>query len=245
MKKISGLLALISSVGLVQASEIPAPFNNHDIGVLLADDVLGAQRGKFVAGPKAHYFGIEFITSVVGPNGSIMTSGMQLNVNFNRNNPAISMSGYGNDVSLTSDSHQGNAGTNNQLPNGSGLVQVAQIAGNANTGINDLMFVPGQMQTKGSSLNQGHYQLNLPDGMVRYDFNNGSLGMTYSSKDGNLSSTQMLRGSNGNQGFVQQLSIADNNKLISNQTKFYMGDQLGSYADLAETLRQQLPMGAR
>lgn len=242
MKKISGLLALISSVGLVQAAEIPAPFNNHDIGVLLADDVLGTQRGKFVAGPQANYFGIEFITSVVGPNGSIMTSGMQLNVNFNRNNPTVSMSGYGHDNALTPDSSQVNTAINSQLPNGSGLVQVAQIAGNANTGINDLTFVPGQMQIKGPAISQGHYQLSLPGGMVQYDFNNGGLGMSYSSLDGKVNATQMLRGS---KGLVQQFSITDNNKLLSNQTKFYVGDQLGGYTDLAKTLQQQLPMGLR
>lgn len=244
MKKIVTLLIFISSTSLVEAAKLPNPFNN-DIGVLLSDDILGGQRGKFVAGPQPHYFGIEFITSVAGPNGTIMTSGMQLNVNLNRNQPTISVNGYSDDAGLTSSSKQNNMGANGQLPNGSGLVQIAQIAGNDNIGINDLTFVSGQMQIKGQALNQGHYQLNLPDGLVRYDFNNGGLGMSYSANDGSFSSTQVLRGDKGNQGLVQQFSIKDNSQLLSNQAKFYMGDQLGAHTDLAETLRQQLPTGIR
>ncbi|MGO4999301.1 hypothetical protein [Oceanisphaera sp. W20_SRM_FM3] len=241
MKKSIVLLTLASSIGLVEAADISAPFNS-DIGMLVSDEVLGAQRGKFVAGPKNHYFGIEFITSIAGPNGTIMTSGMQLNVNFNHNQPTVSVNHYGDEGSLSTGSAQNSI---NNAPNGSGVVQIAQIAGNGNAGLNDLSFMSGQMQVKGSSLTQGQYQLSLPDGLVRYDFNNSGLAMSYASNDGNLTTTQMLRDSNGSKGFVQQFSIADNSKLLSNQAKFYMGDQLNAYTDLAETLRQQLPTGIR
>ena len=241
MKKSIVLLTLASSIGLVEAAEISNPFNS-EVGILVNDEVLGAQRGKFVAGPKNHYFGIEFITSIAGPNGTIMTSGMQLNVNFNRNQPTVSVNHYADEGSLSIGSAQNSM---DSAPNGSGVVQIAQIAGNGNAGLNDLSFMSGQMQVKGSSLTQGQYQLSLPDGLVRYDFNNSGLGMSYSSNDGNLTTTQMLRDSNGNQGLVQQLSIADNSKLLSNQAKFYMGDQLNASTDLAETLRQQLPTGIR
>lgn len=241
MKKFASLLVLMSSVGLVQAAETPILFHNNEVGVLVSDEVLGGQRGKFVAGPQAHYFGIEFVTSVVGPNGNIMTSGMQLNVNFNRNQPTVGVNVYGNEAPTASEQN----GIGSSAPNGSGVVQGAQIAGNANIGINDLAFVPGQMSIKGNALNQGHYQLALPDGLVRYDFNNGGLGMSYSAHDGSVNATQMLRSNKGNQGFVQQFSINDDSKLLSNQAKFYMGDQLGAHTDLAKTLQQQLPTGIR
>lgn len=245
MKKIFGLLAFISSFNLVQATEAPHLFNKNDVGVLLSDEVLGSQRGKFVAGPQAHYFGIEFVTSVTGPSGNIMTSGMQLNINFNRNQPSVTVNGYSNENSLPSSVQPNNAGSHGQLANGSGLVQVGQVAGNANAGINDFIFVPGQMQLKGNALNQGHYQVSLPDGLVSYDFNNNGLGMSYSAHDGSTNATQMLRGSKDNQGFVQQFSITDNNKLLSNQAKFYIGDQLNANQDLAKVLQQQLPTGIR
>ena len=243
MNKIVSLLVLISSAGLVQASETPHLFNNNEVGVLVSDEVLSGQRGKFTAGPQAHYFGIEFVTAVAGPNGTIMTSGMQLNVNFNRNQPTISVNGYGDEAPSASLNDAENRAA--PLPNGSGLVQVAQIAGNANIGINDLTFVSGQMPEKGTALNQGHYQLALPDGLVRYDFNNGALGMSYSANDGSVNAAQMLRSNKNNQGFIQQFSINDDSKLLSNQAKFYMGDQLANYHDLAKTLQQQLPTGIR
>lgn len=240
MKRIAGLLALASTIGMAQAADLPTLFSNNDVGVLLSDDILGAQRGKYVSGPQKHYFGIEFITSIAGPNGSILSSGMQLNVNFNRNQPQVTVNVYGNDTPTAT-----NATTNN-TPNGSGLVQVAQIAGNNNTGMNDFSFIPGTMQTQGSTINAGgHYQLKMPQGMVRYEFNSQGVGMAYTSDDNRITATQMVRNNNGNQGFVQQFSIADNNKLLSNQAKFYMGDKLGAYTDLAKTLQQQLPMGIR
>ncbi len=241
MNKIVSFLVLISSAGLAQASEAPHLFNNNEVGVLVSDEVLGGQRGKFTSGPQAHYFGIEFVTSVAGPNGTIMTSGMQLNVNFNRNQPTVGVNVYGNEAPTASQHN----GIGSSAPNGSGVVQGAQIAGNANIGINDLAFISGQMPTKGTALNQGHYQLTLPDGLVRYDFNNGALGMSYAANDGSINATQMLRSNKGNQGFVQQFSIIDDSKLLSNQAKFYMGDQLGSHHDLAKTLQQQLPTGIR
>ena len=244
MNKVASLLVLISSAGLAQAAEMPNLFNNNAVGVRVSDEVLSGQRGKFITGPQAHYFGIEFVTAVAGPNGTIMTSGMQLNVNLNHNQPTVSVNGYGDEAPSASQNNLGN-NTLPQLPNGSGLVQVAQIAGNANIGINDLAFVSGEMQIKGNPLTQGHYQLTLPEGMVSYDFNNGGLGMSYTTSDGSVSATQMLRSNKGNQGFVQQLSIIDDSKLLSNQAKFYMGDQLGSYQDLAKTLQQQLPTGIR
>ena len=240
MKRIAGLLALASTIGMAQAAELPTLFNNSEVGVLLSDDVLGAQRGKYVSGPQNHYFGIEFITSIAGPNGSILSSGMQLNVNFNRNQPKVTVNVYGNDTPLSTDA------TAKNTPNGSGLVQLAQIAGNNNTGINDLSFIPGYMPTQGSTINSGgHYQLKMPQGMVRYEFNSKGIGMAYTSDDNKITAAQMVRNSNGNQGFVQQFSIADNNKLLSNQAKFYMGDKIGAYTDLAKTLQQQLPMGIR
>lgn len=240
MRRIAGLLALTSAIGIAQAAEMPQLFNNNEVGVLLSDEVLGAQRGKYVAGPQAHYFGIEFITTVVGPGNTILTSGMQLNVNFNRGDPTMEVNVYG-DTSPTPA-----VAIANNTPNGSGLVQVAQIAGNTNTGINDFSFIPGKMSIQGSTLNQGHYQINTPNGeTVRYQFNSSGIGMSYASNNDTVTSMQMLRNSNGNQGFLQQFSIADNNKLLSNQTKFYMGDKIGAYTDLAKTLQQQLPMGIR
>ena len=241
MKKITSLLLLISSAGLVQAAEMPHLFNNNEIGVLLSDDVLSGQRGKFTSGPQAHYFGIEFVTSVAGPNNTMITKGMQLNVNFNRGQPTVGISVYGNEAPTASDQN----GIGSSAPNGSGVVQGAQIAGNNNAGINDFVFIPGQMTPQGTQLQQGHYQLNLPDGMMHYEFNSGGLGMSYTSADGKISSTQMLRSNNDNKGFVQHFSINDNSKLLSNQAKFYMGDQLANYHDLAKTLQQQLPTGIR
>lgn len=244
MRRIAGLLALTSAIGIAQAAEMPQLFNNNEMGVLLSDDVLGAQRGKFVAGPKNHYFGIEFITHVVGPNGNTVSNGMQLNVNFNQKQPTMTVNAYSNETASITNA-TANSNIENGMPNGSGLVQVAQIAGNANSGINDFSFVPGNMQIKGASINQGHYQLKMPQGMVRYEFNNSGIGMAYTSGDNKVTSAQMVRNSNGNQGFVQQFSIADNNKLLSNETKFYMGDKIGAYTDLAKALQQQLPMGIR
>ncbi|MFD1006630.1 hypothetical protein [Oceanisphaera ostreae] len=245
MRRIAGLLALTSAIGIAQAAEMPHLFNNNEVGVLLSDEVLGAQRGKFVsANSQAHYFGIEFITTISGPNNTMITNGMQLNVNFNRTQP-VSVNTYSSENSLTSTSV--GIAPNSSLPNGSGVVQVAQVSGNGNMGVNDFMFVPGQMTVKGSALTQNHYQLSLPNGIgtVRYDVGGSGLGMSYASQDGHVTSAQMLRNSNGNQGFVQQFSIADNNKLLSNQAKFYMGDKLGAYTDLANTLKQQLPMGIK
>ncbi|ART80284.1 hypothetical protein [Oceanisphaera avium] len=242
MKKIVMFLTLISTAGLVQAAELANPFSN-DIGILLSDEVLSGQRGKFVAGPKPHYFGIEFITSIAGPNG-IITSGMQLNVDLNSRNPKLNVSAYTDENTLASNINSKNdPHTANNLPNGSGLVQGAQVTGNNNIGINDLSFIAGNMSVKGQTLNQGHYQIKLPDGLVRYDFNSGGLGMSYSTSTS--SATQMLRNDKNNNGLVQQLSINGNSQLLSNQAKFYIGDQLGVYTDLAETLRQQLPTGIR
>ena len=238
MKRIAGLLALASSIGMAHAAPPPALFNNNEVGVLLSDDVLGAQRGKFVSGPQNHYFGIEFITHIPGPDNNMISRGMQLNVNFNRGRPTMAVNVY-EDTPSASDA------TANSTPNGSGLVQVAQIAGNTNIGINEFSFIPGNMPIKGTPLNQGHYQLKMPQGMVRYEFNSSGIGMAYTSDDSKITAAQMVRNSNGNQGLVQQFSIADNNKLLSNQAKFYMGDKTGAYTDLANTLQQQLPMGIR
>ncbi|MBO1519219.1 hypothetical protein [Oceanisphaera pacifica] len=244
MKQIVGLLALISSVGLVQAAETPSLFNNNIIGVQLSDEVLGAQRGKFVAAnARSHYFGIEFITTIPGANNTMITNSMQVNVNFNQKQP-VKINTYSSAGSATSN-NASTAGANNILPNGSGVVQAAQIAGNGNAGINDFMFIPGQMKMQGQTLKQGHYQLNLPEGTVRYDVNSSGLGMSYISQNGNVNSTQRLRNNQGNKGFVQQFRITDNNKLLSNQTKFYIGDKMAAYTDLADTLRQQLPTGIR
>lgn len=238
MRWIAGLLTLAATTGLAQAADIPSLFKNGQRGIQLSDEVLGAQRGKFVAGPKAHYFGIEFITHIPGPNGTMITNGMQLNVNLNRNQPTVAVNAYNSNIE--SSTHNGIL-TNG--PNGSGVVQVAQVAGNANTGINDLSFQKGTMVSQGAALSQGHYKLSLPGGMAHYEFTSSGLGMSYTSTDKSISAAQMVRGSKGSQGLVQQLSIADNNKLLSNETKFYMGDQLNSYGDLAKTLRQQLPTG--
>lgn len=241
MKKTTSLLLFISSIGLVHAAETPHLFNNHEVGVLLSDDILSGQRGKFISGPQAHYFGIEFVTSVAGPNNTMITKGMQLNVNFNRGQPKVGVSVYGNEA--LADSAQNNIGES--APNGSGVVQGAQIAGNSNIGVNDFVFIPGKMTPQGTELKQGHYQLNLPDGMMHYEFNSGGLGMSYTSADGKISSTQMLRSNVDNKGFVQHFSISDNSRLLSNQAKFYMGDQLGVYDDLSKVLQQQLPTGIR
>ncbi|WP_417618400.1 hypothetical protein [Oceanisphaera sp.] len=248
MKWTAGLLVLTSTMTfMVQASEKPAIFSNGDIGVLLSDDILGAQRGKFVAQQRSHYFGIEFVTNIAGPNGTMLTSGMQLNVNFNNagRQPEVGINVYGSGTPATgSTTHSGSLAQNS--PNGSGVVQLAQIAGNANTGINDFSFQPGMMPMKdGTALTQSHYQLSLPGGMVRYEFTASGMGMAFASDDGKITAAQMVRSNNGNQGFVQQFSIADNNKLLSNEAKFYMGDKAATYAGLAQTLRQQLPTGIK
>lgn len=239
MKWIAGLLALSSTMGIAQAFETPALFDNSNIGVALSDEILGAQRGKFVAGPGAHYFGIEFVTTIAGPNGSILTSGMQLNVNFNRNKPTVGVNVYDANAETTT----GNLSQNS--PNGSGVVQLAQIAGNANTGFNELSFQTGTMPEAGMALSQGHYQLSLPEGMVRYEFSPSGMGLELTSGDGQVTAAQMVRSKNGSQGIVQQFSVAGNNQLLFNQAKFYMGDNLGAYGDLAQALRQQLPAGLK
>ncbi|MDV2857270.1 hypothetical protein [Oceanimonas sp. CAM02] len=238
MKWVAGFLALTSVVGISQANEIPSPFNNNGTGILLGDDILDAQRGKFIAANKSHYFGIEFVTTISGPMGSMITSGMQLNVNFNRSGPSVGVNLYGNQEPDPSD-----GGISDSVPNGSGLVQLAQIAGDANTGVNDFSFQPGYMPQKGSPISQGQYQINLPDGMMQFEFTPSTIGMAVTSGNGQTVARQMLRNATGNQGFVQQFRIEDNHQLLSNQAKIYMGDGLGPYASIANTLRQQLPIG--
>lgn len=238
MKWIAGLLTLAATIGMVQAAHTPPLFKQGSLGIQLSDDILGAQRGKFVAGPNAHYFGIEFITHLTGPNGNIITNGMQLNVNMSRQQPKASVNIY-TDGAKAAPHHS----MPDNSPNGSGIVQVAQVAGSANIGINDLSFQHGIMATKGSPLTPGYYQVSLPSGIAHYEFTTNGLGMSYTSTDQKINATQMVRSSKGNQGLVQQLNIADSNRLLSNEAKFYIGDQINSKGDLAKTLQQQLPTG--
>ncbi|MGO1246991.1 MAG: hypothetical protein ACTHY5_08750 [Oceanisphaera sp.] len=244
MKRIAGLLALTSAIGMAQATEVPTLFTNNEVGVLLSDEVLGAQRGKYMAAnSRSHYFGIEFITTIAGPGNTMITNGMQLNVNLASNQPTISTYSSAGDVS-TSESGQHN--TNSNAPNGSGVVQVAQIAGNANQGINDFMLLSGGMSPQGTVLNKGHYRVNTFNGhTVSYQFNGSGIGMEYTSQDGHVTAAQTVRSGDGNKGFLQQFSINGNHKLLSNQAKIYMGDTPAAYTDLAKTLMHQLPMGIK
>lgn len=234
MKWIAGLLTLTAATGMAQAADTSSLFKIEHLGIQLSDDMLDTQRGKFVAGPNAHYFGIEFITHFNDANGNAISSGMQLNVNMNQQQPTVAVNVYTNDAEATT--------ANGMLangPNGNGVVQIAQVAGSANTGVNDLSFQQGVMPTKGQALEQGYYQVALPNGTANYEFSSAGLGMSYTSTDKTINAAQMVRSS---KGLVQQLSIADNNKRLSNEAKFYMGDQLiNSTGDLANTLRQQIP----
>lgn len=243
MIRIAGLLALTSAIGMAQATETPDLFSNNEVGFLLSDEVLGAQRGKYIANnSRSHYFGIEFITTISGPGNTMITNGMQLNVNLGSNQPTISTYNSSGNVS-TSDSSQYDA---SDTPNGSGVVQVAQIAGNFNKGINDFMLISGDMSPQGAVLEKGHYRVNNVAGnSVHYQFNSSGIGMAYASQDGKVTASQMVRSSNGNKGFLQQFSINGNHKLLSNQAKIYMGDTPSAYTDLAKTLQYQLPMGIK
>lgn len=240
MKRIVGLLAFTSVIGMANAAQPPELFNNHAVGVAVSDDILSAQRGKFVSSQNQnHYFGIEFVTSIAGPNNLMINRSMQLTVDFSQGQPNIGM--YINSPDAQATTNQNNLGAT--APNGSGIIQGAQIAGNGNVGINDFIFIPEKITTQGTSLQQGHYQVALPDGVMNYAFNNNGLGMMYTSSDGETTATQMLRNNNNNKGFVQHFNIKDHGLQVSNQTKFYMGEKTNAYIDLAKTLQQQLPVG--
>ncbi|PSJ42366.1 hypothetical protein C7H85_17295 [Zobellella endophytica] len=227
----------VMAAGLSHGQEIGVQelIQGGSFGIVLDDTVLEHQRGKFISGRQAHYFGIEFVSSMVGPHGMVSTVGMQVGFSPGAS-PELEVRSYQD--GLVADVQPGAMEVK-----GSGLVQTIQLAGLSNTGINELAVKNGLMPLKGTELALGHYSVALPGGITaRYDVSSAGMGVGLYA-EGDVFGGQSLRSNPGGKGIVQQLRAKGDNQLLFNQANLYLDlADLWSLSNEAKSLKNNLPM---
>lgn len=181
----------------------------------MSDQHLDSLRGRFVSKQGISFFGIQFVSSIT--HGSA-TQNAQMNLTIDTRGGQPSMAfkiGDGGEVSSSSQSYDPS-----QIQ-GSGLVQVVQIQGAANSSVNATTISQQAPSLQGQTVNPGQYQQSGPVGQVNYFVNAGQVGLQMKSSDGKVLLEQSLRGTAFNKGILQLNSVNGEGISTLNKTQIW------------------------
>lgn len=201
----------------------------------VSDADLGHMRGKFASNNQVLYFGVEMASQWQTPNGSLVTAGANLDIDFRNQNgntpsvhyvPTVTITQQGQTIQSSQNGSANVVSGGGGLANVNGVSQSIQVAGKDNGIRNDISMQVDVTSTQGGGSIPGAIQGQAGtvsttggDGTVAsVTLSNNSIGLNVT-VPGQGQILQQIR----NQGVFQAARIGGDANLIHNQITMHIG----------------------
>ena len=180
----------------------------------LADAELANLRGRYVSTRGINYFGIEFISTLTTAQAQ-QTASMNLTLSVQQNQPKL-------DIRINDEGATPTTALSSSPIQGSGLVQVMQLAGSGNNSVNQTGIVLTAPAMAGQSVAAGNYARQGSLGTASYRISGNYVGLQLNSSDGRVQLEQSLRGTDFSRGLLQLNRVKGDGLQTLNQTRIWL-----------------------